>query len=308
MTFMNTNESDVQDESQLNDEEVEETTTDMSTSNMTNSKSVATDALVRNGGLLLTAIMGGVMYVVLENVLSEDKTVVDTYPQAIFAAKTITRSMPALVVCFVVRCVSDNLKSYRHATYVTFIDIGLIWCVAADVIECVATDYQKMSIVGMGIIAHLSFSVAFSSELINANEFPPLRLPIAAAVFAAGFGLLYQFSDGEILTKTDPQVAALVVSFCATTWRAASRIGYGVSDGVSSTAAPLHQWMGLCAAVALTISQIVYLLETDMVKLPILADYGLKVVEDESILKNARLMLYWVFLGFISMSAVLTSS
>eukprot|EP00940_MAST-03C_sp_MAST-3C-sp2_P001392 g1392.t1 len=188
-------------------------------------------------------------------------------PNMMFALMLILRTLPSFIACYAVRSVNDNIKNFNQATYLTFIDIGLIWCVASDVIECVAEDedYQKMCYCGMAIVAHLSLIIAFTSESSNMNELPPMQLSMAVFFMSIATILVHMLGDGDILQgiQDNPEIFALIVSFSATMWRAAARVGYG-HDTIHAYAS-LPQWIGLLGSISLAFSQLIYIGEADKI-------------------------------------------
>ena len=262
---------------------------------------VASWSDVQNGGMILAALAGGILHFVLKSVLESDLTVEKENPQIVFVVRLLTRVLPALVACIAVRSVSDSIKNFNRATYLTFVDIGLVWCVAGDVIECVTVEpqYRNLCSVGMAIVAHLSFVIAFSSEIMGAKSLPPLNLPLAVLSAGVAGALLHQSSGGDIL-KSDPEVASLVIAFCSTVWRAASRVGYGQNDASKNSYATLPQWIGLLGACALACSQILLL-----GRMGHLENLDLFKSLDADTMEAARLANYWIAMASIATSALM---
>lgn len=259
---------------------------------------------IQSASWLLMAIFGGVMYCVFEYQIVHTeigKTMIEKNPRLMHGLMLALRALPSFIACWTVRSTNDNIKNFKRATYVTFIDIGLIWCVASDVIECISADkeYQRLCFMGMAIVAHLSFVIAFTSELMGSNDLPPLQLPSGVFFASIAGALIWLYSKGNVLqgVQDKPEIAALIVSFCSTMWRAAARVGYG-HDG-RHVYASLPQWIGLLGAVSLAFSQYMYLGETESIDF-----VGIK--NDD--LKLARLTCYWIAIAAIAASALMPTS
>jgi len=253
---------------------------------------------------LLTALFGGIMYIAFDYTIMKSEKglqMKEESPNMMFALMLILRTLPSFVACYAVRSVNDNIKNFNQATYLTFIDIGLIWCVASDVIECVAEDedYQKMCYCGMAIVAHLSLIIAFTSESSNVNELPPMQLSMGVFFMSIATILVHMLGDGDILQgiQDNPEIFALIVSFSATMWRAAARVGYG-HDTIHAYAS-LPQWIGLLGSISLAFSQLIYIGEADKINF---------VGVDRADLKIARLTCYWIAIGSIAASALMAGS
>ena len=261
---------------------------------------VASWSDIQNGGMILAALAGGILHFVLQSVLESDTSIEKENPQLVFGVRLLTRVLPSLVACVAVRSVSDSIKNFNRATYVTFVDIGLVWCVAGDVIECVTVEpqYRNLCSVGMAIVAHLSFVIAFSSEIMGVKSLPSLNLPLAALSAGVAGALLHQSSGGDIL-KSDPEVASLVIAFCSTVWRAAARVGYGQDESKVSYAT-LPQWIGLLGACALACSQALLL-----GRMGHFQNLELFKSLDHDTMEAARLANYWIAMASIATSALM---
>lgn len=265
---------------------------------------VASWSDVQNGGMILAALAGSVLHFVLHYALeTADVQREIQNPDLVFAVKLLTRVLPALVACLAVRSLNDSssFKISNLATYVTFIDIGLVWCVAGDVIECftVEPEYRNTCSVGMAIVAHLSFVIAFSSEHLGAKSLPSLNLPLAVLSAGVAGGLLHHASGGNIF-ESDPEVASLVIAFCSTVWRAAARIGYGKDNTSKVSYDTLPQWIGLLGACALACSQFILLARMGHFK-----NIEFLTSLDDETMEAARLTNYWIAIAAIATSALM---
>ena len=298
-TTTSSNEPEEEEEVVANEEEAVTSTNDKSNDMIPVSSygDVASWSDVQNGGMILAALAGGILHFVLKSVLESDQSIEKENPQIVFVVKLLTTVLPALVACIAVRSVSDSIKMFNRATYVTFVDIGLVWCVAGDVIECVTVEpqYRNLCSVGMAIVAHLSFVIAFSSEIMGSKSLPPLNLPLAVLSAGVAGALLHQSSGGDIL-KSDPEVASLVIAFCSTVWRAAARVGYGTTNSYAT----LPQWIGLLGACALACSQTLLL-----GRMGHLENFEPFKSLDADTMEAARLANYWIAMASIATSALM---
>ena len=111
--------------------------------------------------------------------------------------------------------VSDSIKMFNGATYVTFVDIGLVWCVAGDVIKCHSrASIQKSMQRRYGNRCSSLLCDCFLSEIMGS------KIVLLTIFLSLYFQLVWPVHSCinlvvEIFSRAI-EVASLVIAFCST--------------------------------------------------------------------------------------------